>query len=48
MIERLDQLVLTVTIGMRHQVFGGGRSALVFVPKTFNLYLQDQEFKPQG
>ena len=60
MIERLDHLVLTVAdiartvdfyrrvLGMQHQVFGQGRSALVFGQQKFNLHQQGQEFEPKA
>ncbi|MCG4455896.1 VOC family protein [Pseudomonas sp. MMS21-TM103] len=59
MIERLDHLVLTVAdiartvdfyqrvLGMRHEVFGQGRSALVFGQQKFNLHQHGNEFEPK-
>lgn len=60
MIERLDHLVLTVAdiqrtvafyervLGMRHETFGAGRSALVFGQQKFNLHQQGREFEPKA
>lgn len=60
MIERLDHLVLTVTdiprtvafyervLGMRHETFGQGRSALVFGQQKFNLHQVGREFEPKA
>ncbi|WP_339488583.1 VOC family protein [Pseudomonas sp. EL_65y_Pfl2_R95] len=60
MIERLDHLVLTVAdidqtvdfytrvLGMRHETFGEGRSALVFGQQKFNLHEQGREFEPKA
>ncbi|QLC77458.1 VOC family protein [Pseudomonas sp. LPB0260] len=60
MIERLDHLVLTVAnidatvafyqrvLGMRHERFAGGRSALVFGQQKFNLHQAGQEFEPKA
>lgn len=60
MIERLDHLVLTVVdiprtvafyervLGMRHETFGAGRSALVFGQQKFNLHQQGREFEPKA
>ncbi len=60
MIERLDHLVLTVAdtqrtvmfyqrvLGMRHEVFGQGRSALVFGQQKFNLHQLGREFEPKA
>ena len=60
MIERLDHLVLTVAdiartvdfyqrvLGMRHEVFGQGRSALVFGQQKFNLHQRGKEFEPKA
>ncbi|WP_339511864.1 VOC family protein [Pseudomonas sp. RL_15y_Pfl2_60] len=60
MIERLDHLVFTVAsinktvdfytrvLGMRHETFGEGRSALVFGQQKFNLHEQGKEFEPKA
>ncbi|WP_137819808.1 VOC family protein [Pseudomonas sp. 2FG] len=60
MIERLDHLVLTVVdiprsvafyqrvLGMRHEVFGQGRSALVFGQQKLNLHQVGREFEPKA
>jgi catechol 2,3-dioxygenase-like lactoylglutathione lyase family enzyme len=60
MIERLDHLVLTVAdiqrtvsfyqrvLGMRHEVFGQGRHALVFGQQKFNLHQLGGEFEPKA
>ncbi|MGG2399894.1 VOC family protein [Pseudomonas sp. SH1-B] len=60
MIERLDHLVLTVAdievtvefyervLGMRHERFGSGRSALVFGQQKFNLHQAGREFEPKA
>lgn len=60
MIERLDHLVLTVAdigrtvafyqrvLGMRHEIFAGERSALVFGRQKFNLHQRGQEFLPKA
>ncbi len=60
MIERLDHLVLTVVdiartvdfyqrvLGMRHETFGQGRSALVFGQQKFNLHQVGREFEPKA
>ena len=60
MIERLDHLVLTVVdiartvdfyqrvLGMRHETFGQGRSALVFGQQKFNLHQAGREFEPKA
>ena len=60
MIERLDHLVLTVAdidvtvdfyervLGMRHERFGVGRSALVFGQQKFNLHQAGREFEPKA
>jgi len=60
MIERLDHLVLTVAdiartvdfyqrvLGMQHEVFGQGRSALVFGQQKFNLHQHGNEFEPKA
>lgn len=60
MIERLDHLVLTVAdiartvdfyqrvLGMRHETFGQGRSALVFGRQKFNLHQAGREFEPKA
>ncbi|MVW75899.1 VOC family protein [Pseudomonas xionganensis] len=60
MIERLDHLVLTVAdiartvafyrrvLGMRHEVFGQGRDALVFGQQKFNLHQLGREFEPKA
>lgn len=60
MIERLDHLVLTVAdiartvdfyrrvLGMRHETFGQGRSALVFGHQKFNLHQAGREFEPKA
>ena len=60
MIERLDHLVLTVAdiartvsfyqrvLGMRHEVFGQGRHALVFGQQKFNLHQVGREFEPKA
>lgn len=58
MIERLDHLVLTVgdldatiafyadVLGMRHEIFGDGRSALRFGEAKINLHHVDRTFEP--
>lgn len=60
MIERLDHLVLTVAdiartvdfyqrvLGMRHETFGQGRSALLFGQQKFNLHQAGREFEPKA
>ncbi|OEC35929.1 Catechol 2,3-dioxygenase [Pseudomonas cuatrocienegasensis] len=60
MIERLDHLVLTVAdipttvafysrvLGMRHETFGHGRSALAFGQQKFNLHQHGNEFEPKA
>ena len=60
MIERLDHLVLTVAdiqrtvsfyqrvLGMRQEVFGQGRHALVFGQQKFNLHQLGREFEPKA
>ncbi|MGX5219435.1 VOC family protein [Pseudomonas sp. S9] len=60
MIERLDHLVFTVAsinktvdfytrvLGMRHETFGEGRSALVFGQQKFNLHELGKEFEPKA
>lgn len=60
MIERLDHLVLILSevartvgfyqrvLGMRHEVFGQGRSALVFGQQKFNLHQHGNEFEPKA
>lgn len=60
MIERLDHLALTVAdidvtvdfyervLGMRHERFGAGRSALVFGQQKFNLHQAGREFEPKA
>lgn len=60
MIERLDHLVLTVAdiartvdfyqrvLGMRHETFGQGRSALLFGHQKFNLHQAGREFEPKA
>jgi catechol 2,3-dioxygenase-like lactoylglutathione lyase family enzyme len=60
MIERLDHLVLTVAdiprtvdfyqrvLGMQHEVFGQGRSALMFGQQKFNLHQYGNEFEPKA
>ena len=60
MIERLDHLVLTVAdvdatvafyervLGMRHELFGSGRSALVFGKQKLNLHQAGREFEPKA
>lgn len=60
MIERLDHLVLTVAdidttvafyarvLGMRHERFGVGRSALAFGRQKFNLHQAGSEFEPKA
>jgi catechol 2,3-dioxygenase-like lactoylglutathione lyase family enzyme len=57
-IERLDHLVLTVrdldatiafyegVLGMRHETFGEGRSALRFGDAKINLHRVDRTFEP--
>ncbi|MEC9346933.1 MAG: VOC family protein [Pseudomonadota bacterium] len=59
-IDRLDHLVLTVrdldatvdfycrVLGMRHETFAGGRSALVFGGQKFNLHRAGHEFEPKA
>lgn len=60
MLERIDHLVLTVAdiprtvdfyqrvLGMRHEVFGEGRSALVFGQQKLNLHQAGREFEPKA
>ncbi|MBS7691358.1 VOC family protein [Pseudomonas lalucatii] len=60
MIDRLDHLVLTVAdidatvafyervLGMRHELFGSGRSALVFGQQKLNLHRLGREFEPKA
>ncbi|WPC07092.1 VOC family protein [Pseudomonas benzenivorans] len=60
MIERLDHLVLTVAdvgatvafyervLGMRHELFGSGRSSLVFGKQKLNLHQAGREFEPKA
>ena len=60
MIDGLDHLVLTVAdidatvafyervLGMRHERFGAGRSALVFGRQKFNLHQVGREFEPMA
>jgi catechol 2,3-dioxygenase-like lactoylglutathione lyase family enzyme len=60
MIERLDHLVLTVgdldatvafyagVLGMRHEIFGDGRSALRFGDAKINLHQVDRTFDPKA
>ncbi|WP_375738313.1 VOC family protein [Pseudomonas boanensis] len=60
MLERIDHLVLTVediprtvdfyqrVLGMRHETFGNGRSALVFGQQKFNLHQAGREFEPKA
>lgn len=60
MISGLDHLVLTVTdleatlrfyrdgLGMRHEMFDGGRSALHFGGHKINLHLAGKEFEPKA
>ncbi|SNR96024.1 VOC family protein [Pseudomonas segetis] len=60
MIERLDHLVFTVAsinktvdfytrvLGVRHETFGKGRSALVFGQQKFNLHELGKEFEPKA
>nr|WP_322940826.1 VOC family protein [Pseudomonas sp. s4] len=60
MIDRLDHLVLTVAdieatvafyqrvLGMRHEHFGAGRSALLFGQQKFNLHQAGREFEPKA
>ncbi|MBU1331290.1 MAG: VOC family protein [Gammaproteobacteria bacterium] len=60
MIERLDHLVLTVAdisttvafysrvLGMRHETFGHGRSALAFGQQKLNLHQHGNEFEPKA
>ncbi|HBX53883.1 VOC family protein [Pseudomonas sp. UBA2684] len=60
MIERLDHLVLTVAdiartldfyqrvLGMQHETFGQGRSALLFGQQKFNLHQHGHEFEPKA
>lgn len=60
MLERIDHLVLTVAdiprtvdfyqrvLGMRHQVFGEGRSALAFGQQKLNLHQAGREFEPKA
>jgi catechol 2,3-dioxygenase-like lactoylglutathione lyase family enzyme len=59
-IERLDHLVLTVAsiaatvdfyekaLGMRAEIFGGGRTALKFGGQKINLHERGQEFEPKA
>lgn len=59
MLERIDHLVLTVAdiprtvdfyqrvLGMRHEVFGEGRSALAFGQQKLNLHQAGREFEPR-
>jgi catechol 2,3-dioxygenase-like lactoylglutathione lyase family enzyme len=60
MIERLDHLVLTVAdleatiafyegvLGMRHETFGDGRSALRFGSSKINLHEMHRTFEPKA
>lgn len=60
MLERIDHLVLTVAdiprtvdfyqrvLGMRHQVFGEGRSALAFGQQKLNLHQAGRELEPKA
>lgn len=60
MLERIDHLVLTIAdiprtvdfyqrvLGMRHQVFGEGRSALAFGQQKLNLHQAGREFEPKA
>jgi catechol 2,3-dioxygenase-like lactoylglutathione lyase family enzyme len=60
MISGLDHLVLTVAdleatlrfcrdgLGMRHEIFGTGRSALHFGDHKINLHLVGKEFEPKA
>lgn len=60
MLERIDHLVLTVAdiprtvdfyqrvLGMRHDVFGEGRSALAFGQQKLNLHPAGREFEPKA
>lgn len=60
MLERIDHLVLTVAdiprtvdfyqrvLGMRHEVFGEGRSALAFGQQKLNLHQAGREFEPKA
>jgi catechol 2,3-dioxygenase-like lactoylglutathione lyase family enzyme len=60
MISGLDHLVLTIAdleatlsfyrdgLGMRHETFGGGRSALHFGDYKMNLHLAGKEFEPKA
>jgi catechol 2,3-dioxygenase-like lactoylglutathione lyase family enzyme len=60
MISGLDHLVLTVTdlaatlrfyrdgLGMRHETFGAGRSALRFGDHKINLHLAGKELEPKA
>ena len=60
MIEGLDHLVLTVgsiersvafytsALGMRHEVFAGGRTALTFGTQKINLHETGREFEPKA
>lgn len=59
-VNRLDHLVLTVAdleatvrfyseiLGMRHERFGGGRSALVFGESKINLHRVGHEYEPKA
>lgn len=59
-VDRLDHIVLTVrsveetvafyerVLGMRGEVFGGGRVALAFGDQKINLHLAGQEFNPHA
>lgn len=60
MLERIDHLVLTVAdiprtvdfyqrvLGMRHEVFGEGRSAQAFGQQKLNLHQAGREFEPKA
>ncbi|MGK8706810.1 VOC family protein [Metapseudomonas otitidis] len=60
MLQRIDHLVLTVAdiprtvdfyqrvLGMRHEVFGEGRSALAFGQQKLNLHQAGREFEPKA
>ena len=60
MITGLDHLVLTVTdleatlrfyrdgLGMRHETFGAGRSALHFGDHKINLHVAGKDFEPKA
>jgi len=59
-VDRIDHLVLTVddidetlvfytkVLGMRSEIFGGGRVALTFGDQKINLHVSGHEFEPKA